>query len=50
MFLQNLKKKHFVSIATNIINDLVLAIALQGGVKSAAAVIRWLKSHCYHKL
>lgn len=44
------KKKNPVSIATNIINDLVIVSALEGGVKSAAAVIRWLKSHCYHKL
>lgn len=44
------KKNHPVSIATGIINDLVIVSAPEGGVKSATAVIRWLKSGRNHKL
>lgn len=40
------KKYQSVSIATNIINDLVIVSALEGGAKSATAVIRWPKPHC----
>lgn len=40
------KKYQSVSIATNIINDLVIVSVLEGGAKSATAVIRWLKPHC----
>lgn len=44
------KKNYSVSTATDVINDLVIVLAPVGGVKSATAVIRWLKSDCYHKL
>lgn len=44
------KKNHSVSTVTDVINDLVIVLAPEGGVESATAVIRWLKSGCYHKL
>lgn len=47
---RSFKKDYSVSTATDVINDLVIVLAPEGGVQSATAVIRWLKSGFNHKL